>query len=54
MNCDNTLWIDAVGLYYIAPNLNIEKLIKTILKRYIRRRTLAPYKVYLVCQKGRL
>jgi hypothetical protein len=32
MNCDNTLWIDAVGLYYIAQNfnLNIETLIKTI------------------------
>jgi len=32
MNCGNTLWIDAVGLYYIDQNfnLNIGKLIKTI------------------------
>jgi hypothetical protein len=32
MNCDNTLWIDTVGLYYIAQNfnLNIGKLIKII------------------------
>jgi hypothetical protein len=32
MNCNNTLWIDAVRLYYIAQNfnLNIGKLIKII------------------------
>jgi hypothetical protein len=32
MNCDNTLWIDAVGFYYIAQNFNIDinKLIITI------------------------
>jgi hypothetical protein len=32
MNCCNTLWIDAVGLYYIAEdfNLDIGKLVKTI------------------------
>jgi hypothetical protein len=32
MNCGNTLWIDAVELYYIAQdfNLDIGKLVKTI------------------------
>jgi len=33
MDCGNTLWIDAVGLYYIAQGFNlddIDKLVKTI------------------------
>jgi hypothetical protein len=32
MDCGNALWIDAVGLYYIAQgfNLDIDKLVKTI------------------------